>query len=364
MASSGELTGEAPRACPFVALEHDRDRRSDEPDYRHRCFAEPTPAPRAIAHQEAYCLSPNFAACAVFQDWATRAAARPVSPEESAEDRLAVAGGAAAAAAAVPPVAMAATEEPAADEMDDVERYQRPVEPAEPEQLGAFDSRPTSDLAEPDEEPDEEPEPPAPVEEPSTPPPPAFLANREPPRAPPQQPYSQAEGAQFTERVKREDVVPSWEIDGRYGAQVSEPGNNDRFGNVITAIAVVAILAIGVAGVIFLPGLLAGGDPARTAVPSVAIPTSAPATQTAVPATAAPTDAPTAEPTVAPTATPSAAPQASPLLYRVQPGDNIARIARRENTTVAEILAANPRIEDPNHIQVGQVIVIPVAAPE
>ena len=78
MAERGELFGEGPAACPFVALELDRDRRSDAPDYRHRCFAEPTPQPRAIAHQEAYCLSPNFAACPIFQDWAIRAAARPV----------------------------------------------------------------------------------------------------------------------------------------------------------------------------------------------------------------------------------------------------------------------------------------------
>src|SRR4051812_3953688 len=78
MAAQG--TGfDTPRACPFVALELDRDRRSDAPDYRHRCFAEPTPAPRSIAHQEAYCLSPNFPACPVFQDWAVRAAARPVA---------------------------------------------------------------------------------------------------------------------------------------------------------------------------------------------------------------------------------------------------------------------------------------------
>src|ERR687894_2596112 len=65
-------------ACPFVALELDRDRRSERPDYRHRCYAEPTPAPRTIAHQERYCLSPNFAGCPIFQDWAVRAAARPV----------------------------------------------------------------------------------------------------------------------------------------------------------------------------------------------------------------------------------------------------------------------------------------------
>jgi len=66
-------------ACPFVAFDDDRDARSTAPDHRHRCFAEPVPAPRAIAHQEAYCLSPAFAVCPAFQDWARReaAAARP-----------------------------------------------------------------------------------------------------------------------------------------------------------------------------------------------------------------------------------------------------------------------------------------------
>jgi len=63
------------RVCPFVALDDDRDRRLDQPDHRHRCYAESPPAPRAIAHQEAFCLSPSFASCPVFQDWARREAA-------------------------------------------------------------------------------------------------------------------------------------------------------------------------------------------------------------------------------------------------------------------------------------------------
>jgi hypothetical protein len=66
-------------ACPFVAFEDDRDGRSTAPDHRHRCFAEPRPAPRALAHQEAYCLASAFPVCPTFQDWARReaAAARP-----------------------------------------------------------------------------------------------------------------------------------------------------------------------------------------------------------------------------------------------------------------------------------------------
>jgi LysM repeat protein len=72
------LFDEGPTACPFVALESDRDRRSAEPDPRHRCYAEPAPQPRALAHQREFCLSPGFNGCPIFQDWAVRAAARPV----------------------------------------------------------------------------------------------------------------------------------------------------------------------------------------------------------------------------------------------------------------------------------------------
>lgn len=72
------LFAEGPTACPFVALESDRDRRAAEPDPRHRCYAEPLPAPRALAHQREFCLAPEFGRCPIFQDWAVRAAARPV----------------------------------------------------------------------------------------------------------------------------------------------------------------------------------------------------------------------------------------------------------------------------------------------
>src|SRR6478736_10213897 len=62
-------------ACPFVAFGDDREGRSTSPDHRHRCFAESPPAPRAVAHQEAYCLSSAFPVCPTFQDWARREAA-------------------------------------------------------------------------------------------------------------------------------------------------------------------------------------------------------------------------------------------------------------------------------------------------
>lgn len=72
-------------ACPFVAFEDERDERSSSPDHRHRCYAEVRPAPRALAHQEAYCLSSAFPVCPTFQEWAKREAARARAAQERAD---------------------------------------------------------------------------------------------------------------------------------------------------------------------------------------------------------------------------------------------------------------------------------------
>ena len=91
MTERGLALADGASACPFVAFEDDRDERASAPDHRHRCYAETPPAPRAFAHQEAYCLSTAFPVCPTFQDWARREAART---------RGASAQGAAAASAA------------------------------------------------------------------------------------------------------------------------------------------------------------------------------------------------------------------------------------------------------------------------
>ncbi len=179
---------------------------------------------------------------------------------------------------------------------------------------------------------------------------------------PPPTPRSSTPLAIPSEKVIREDVVPSWEIDGRYGAQPEAEPADDRYGGWLTAIAVVAILALGVAGVIFLPGMLAGG-PARSPTPAATI-GSSPLPTLSTPLTtpsgvlpsvsATPVETgPTAEPTV----------EATPRLYRIRAGDSLARIGRRFDVTVEDILAANPEISNPNQIQVGQFIVIPQPPP-
>ncbi len=46
-------------------------------------------------------------------------------------------------------------------------------------------------------------------------------------------------------------------------------------------------------------------------------------------------------------------------LYRIIPGDSLYGLARRFNTTIGAIIAANPGI-DPQNLQIGQQICIPV----
>ena len=60
---------------PLRRLRRRAGRARRPPDHRHRCYAESEPAPRALAHQEAYCLSSAFPVCPTFQEWARREAA-------------------------------------------------------------------------------------------------------------------------------------------------------------------------------------------------------------------------------------------------------------------------------------------------
>lgn len=46
--------------------------------------------------------------------------------------------------------------------------------------------------------------------------------------------------------------------------------------------------------------------------------------------------------------------------YSVQSGDTLSQIAKSNSTTVANLLRLNPQIEDPNRIQVGQTLRLPV----
>jgi LysM repeat protein len=350
-----------PNACPFLALEFDRDRRSDRPDYRHRCYAEPTPAPRAIAHQEQYCLSPRFAACPIFQDWATRSAARPVPAGAAREEG----GPTPEAAVAETPVADAAgAQEPAGGEQLAAFRSDQeeppPAAPAAPAAnqvpAGPAEPPPGGEGAAPGSPPAGE-EPPA-AEEPAAP---AFLSGRSarpPMRLAANPPASQSQLPAPDDSMRREDVVPSWEIDGRFGAQ--DPRQRDSRGQqIVTFLAVVLILALGIAAVFIIPSLLSGTPAASPSAPASMAPG---ASASATPLSSAEPSAPPTASTV-PSLTPQPTPEASFRTYRVKKNDTLLKIARHFQINVNDILAANPQITDPNHIEPGQVIVIPVPAP-
>jgi hypothetical protein len=377
------------QACPFVAFEDDRDERATVPDHRHRCYAEVRPAPRALAHQQAYCLSSAFPVCPTFQDWARRESARARDAREAA---------AAEAAGAAPARTVA-------DELDD-ER----VRPTESQQEIAALAGPAADDGEDDDAglsprdagryDDEEPRRNPPRDWSAPPPwlasaeaasrvtpsePPDFLANRSepgrglagsaadvlaggsPPRPPrsSQAAYRPADGdladdeddVDFEERdlprpapaPRRPRAYdqhlggpargPDWERPRRYEAY---PTIKTRIGMpAIPRIGVLAgVLAVAALAFFFLPGILGmgSGEPARSS----------------------PSPSPSASASVEPTATP----EPTPILYRIKKGDTLSKIATANGITLEELLAANPTIKNPNKISEGQEITIPVPEPE
>ena len=124
MTDRGLPSVDGPPACPFIAFEDERDERASSPDHRHRCYAEVDPAPRALAHQEAYCLSSAFPVCPTFQDWARR---------EAAQARGSSVRGSSAASATAASVAAQAASRPSAEIRDEQDDLGLDVADAEPD---------------------------------------------------------------------------------------------------------------------------------------------------------------------------------------------------------------------------------------
>ncbi len=389
---------EAARVCPFVALDDDRDRRLDHPDHRHRCFAEGRPEPRALAHQEAFCLSPSFPGCPVFQDWARREAARPATPgsvpvaaastatpaarEPSPEDAILAAGAGAAAGAAATAGPLAGSD--VADvppgpwdgwtsDPDDARAEPGAIPPrraqrrdwAAPPPWRGDEPRADRTAGQPVDR-GAEPAPEAP--------PPAFLAERGPgpearpaeaaglagaaasaPRPPlppePEPGYDEFEDDAYAPRADRRGRrgsiaagrvrgdAPPWERPRRsesYPA-LKNPMTLPRLGPLAAALAVLVIAALALFFVV--PALLVPGtNPGAAVSPSPSAGSSAAAS-------------------VAP-ATPAAP---TPQVYVIKQGDTLSKIAKKFGITIDELLAANTTtIKDPNKIGLGQQIIIPV----
>lgn len=381
MTDRGLPIADASLACPFVAFDDDRDARSNEPDRRHRCYAEVRPAPRATAHQQAFCLSATFGSCPTFQDWARRESAR-VRFAAPAEERGSV---------PVPPIP--AQPIPA-----------EPVPEAEPEPVELY--LPTSDF---DDEVvtrrssdrrrwaapppwvagERASEPPADAGDPGEPEVPAFLAGRPRP-VPADRPATAAMpvrrtatpdeadddeagedewpdegGARSTGRVRprgrglpgfdrrpkaggrprREKygvAAPSWERPRRFEAY---PTIKTRIGLPSIprlGLAVVA-LAVAAAALFVIPPILLDVGEGPGAI-----------------ASASPSPSAGASPSDEPTPTPAATPQ----IYIVASGDTMTKIAKKFGIPLDVLIAANRgTIKDPDKLDVGDELVIPTPLP-
>ncbi|HEY8198681.1 MAG TPA: LysM peptidoglycan-binding domain-containing protein [Candidatus Limnocylindrales bacterium] len=355
-----------PLACPFVAFEHDQARRSIEPDRRHRCYAEPAPAPRAISHQTTYCLSPGFSACPTFRAWAKRTAARQSDDRSEPASRP---------VREVPVAPMPQMADPAA--MGLVTDDSRPAVGAAgagrvaAEQMRAEASAPgwtapptwSGSMIGTDDELASLVRPPAgggPEADLDAGDMPAFLAGRpsvtsatSETRASTSGPDSaDGAGAGGTSARPRSSVgqarpasrglrrparidaaAPAWETPRRFEAY---PTLRTRVGmpRVPTiALGVVAVLAAALL-LFLLPSIVAGPTATPTPTPQSSVASEAPVTPE---------------------------PVATPLTYTIVANDTISKIAKKFNVTPEDLLAANPQVKNPNRIQVGDQLTIPVS---
>ncbi len=372
-------------ACPFVALEDDRDARSTSPDHRHRCFAEVRPAPRALAHQEAYCLSSAFPVCPTFQDWARREAAKaqvegvPESPSEETPHRNPprdwaspppwLAGRSDRSEAGPGPARPDAGE---GEEGEDAEVV--PIPPRGGGLAGGFAERLLGSSEEPDPgaAPRREATPPSGGGAPRRPSPrdededwmaedesgeeePASVAPvarrpgigrrdrdlaRDRGRGPDRRP------AVSDSRAGQEPSAPPWERPRRLEAYPTirsrrMPSLSIAGSPILLGIAAILIAAV---ALFFLPALLGiGNPPGPTQSPS---PTGG--------SSAAPTTV--AEPTPTPLPTQQA--------YVVQVGDTMSKIATRFGIPLQTLIDANKdTIPNPDVLKPGDEVIIPVAAP-
>jgi len=392
-------------ACPFVAFGDDRDGRSTSPDHRHRCFAETPPAPRAVAHQEAYCLSSAFPVCPTFQDWARREAAHARGTGEPAQDVLTATPVASEsdlyADWAIPPAAAeAAATGAGAEPVDEPITRNPPRDWAAPppwatgQQGAGGTGRPTGTSSVAGDPATAGGQPPRPVEGQGLAGSPADrVAAGEVPAAtawsasaagsahtppdeelaglvqgrsaagpadggasvssaPPTPPASRstADGYPASTSSRRPAVSstrpsadsiagPTWE---RMRHLEAYPAIKTRTG--VPGVPRVALLAgaLGIAALalFMLPALLGigGGGGSASASPSSSGPGSS--------ASAAPT----------------AVPAPTQLVYVVMKGDTLSKIATKFSVDLADLLAANPGIKNPNKISLGQEIVIPTTA--
>lgn len=314
-------------ACPFVAFDDDRDARAPSPDHRHRCYAEVRPAPRALAHQEAYCLSSAFPVCPTFQDWARR---------EAAHARVDEAG----------VVEAPNTELPSEPRRNPPRNWSAPPpwhgDEGATAPSGGLSGSMADRLAAGD--------PITPAEPLHDEPPPVPAVRRPPvaPLSPPALPSPMARPAHPgpARRPSADAETPSWERPRRLEAY---PSLRSRVSlpSISAPPLVVGVVALVLAavGLFFLPSLLGLGGPDQPGASG----SPGPSTSASV------------EPSGSAGPTPTSGP--SQTIYVVQPGETLSGIAAKFGMTLEALQAANPQITDVNKIEIGDGIIIPVPIP-
>jgi LysM domain len=402
MAERGLPIVDGPVACPFVAFEDDRDERATSPDHRHRCYAEAVPAPRALAHQEAYCLSSAFPVCPIFQDWARREAARARPQPAPALPGEPVVSAASVEAddsfddlreepfyedrprrnpqrgwASPPPWLSRANragrddelgpDGPASGGLDEDELEPDDAERAPVGLAGSFadrlvsggqpasDDRPEGWRAgdqwddEIDHQPAGEPEPGD--DERYEPPPVAVPPQRPVARHRERERVGAAAAAERDDRHagdrsadRRREVAPSWERPARLEAYPTL--RSRRMPEIVIPPLVVAAVAVLFAALLLflLPGFLGVGGPQAGASPT---PTGGAGAST-VPASIVPT----------------AVPAPTQQVYVVQAGDTMSKIAGKFGIPLQTLIDANKTtIPNPNQLQIGDQVTIPTTTP-
>ena len=350
-------------ACPFVAFEDDRDERAASPDHRHRCYAEARPAPRALAHQEAYCLSSAFPVCPTFQDWARREAAhsRADGPRQTEADDEAAAAQPQRNPprnwSAPPPWAAGAAAAGNAGWADNGGVDEDPANRGRG-LSGSYADRVASGTAGADTGSNEGARDDdeagalagaglaagaaagsAGSESPAS----GRLRDGDPVYAaafdgsgerhddspPPRRERRRDSGAPEWERAKPLEVYPT--LRARRLPELSVPP---------LLVAIVA-LALAAAVLFALPGILGFGSPSAVSSPS-------------------PSPAASIEATFAPTPVP----QPTQQVYIVQSGDTMSKIAKKFHVALATLIAANKQeIPNPDKLQIGDTVIIPVPVP-
>lgn len=363
---------EATVVCPFLAYGEERDARASVPDHRHRCFAESPAAPRALAHQAAYCLTTAFTSCPTFVDWAIREAApaRDLGPPARTlrDAPIPRAGGqppdaagglparplaaAPSEAAPAPPVPRSSGSRTRDADWTSPPPWAPPAATAPAGRDAGVDAEPGDELLEEGAEGETG------LEEPG---PPAFLAGRALDDGRPAQ-YQPVAGPvmrrapvghaglgaeQRTESERAADpAAPPWERPRRFEAYPTLRSRDEaRAGGrsvprLAVWVAIVAIAAVALFAAPFILRGLGGGGPAGSPSPSAAA---------------------SVLPSVEPTPTPE--PRPTPLVYTVKSGDTLSKIAAAYKVSVDQILEANPEITNPNKIKAGDRITIPVPLP-